>query len=225
MPSSSAATSATSARSTRSSRSAIMLVLLLEPVDHRRRAAASLRRRCGKTLRSSSVWWLVTDAAVGLAERAERPVVLADRHAVDERAHGGGVGVAGRDLLDEVAQLVELGAQVVVDVDQVPAGGLLRRACSCAPGRARGPVGPRRLVPRALVAEPARRRPGVGVDGERRRRRRGRRGAGARLAAAAAARRRRPARARRARPPRRSAAGRRREATGEDVRAHPVRRA
>ena len=88
MPSSSAATSATSARSTRSSRSAICScsssrrsITGPSPVV----AAAQVREDAAVLERV-----VVRDrAAVGLAERPERPVVLADRHAVDERAHGG----------------------------------------------------------------------------------------------------------------------------------------
>ena len=44
--------------------------------------------------------------------------------AMNERAAAGSAAPRG-DLLDDVAQLRELGAQVVVDVDQVAAGGLL----------------------------------------------------------------------------------------------------
>ena len=78
---------------------------------------------------------------------------------------------AGGDLLDQVAQLGELGAQRVVDVDQVPAGGLLARRCSA-----------RRVAARARSAacdssharSSLRRRAGVGRR-RRRERRRGRR--------------------------------------------------
>ena len=65
------------------------------------------------------------DPAVGRAVDAEGPVVLADRHAVEERADVARVDVAGGELGDELAQPVELAAQVVVDVDEVLARGLL----------------------------------------------------------------------------------------------------
>ena len=88
--------SATSAWSTRSSRSAICSCSSSRRSitgAERGVAAAQVReRRCGPRACGGSV----TDAAVGLAERAERPVVLADRHAVDERPHGGRVAARRR---------------------------------------------------------------------------------------------------------------------------------
>ena len=59
------------------------------------------------------------DAAVARAERAERPVVLAQRHLVERRAGVAGGQRAVAHLGEHVAQLGELGAQHVVDVDQV----------------------------------------------------------------------------------------------------------
>ena len=99
------------------------------------------------------------DAAVALAERAERPAVLADRHAGDVRARRRGLALALRDLGDEVAQLCQLAPQAVVDVDQVPAGRLLVRAVPAA-RVASGAGGAGRLVPWLLVAQP---RPSSGV--------------------------------------------------------------
>ena len=117
IPSGSPPTSASIARSTRSSRSAITSCSSSRRSMTGARSASRVRR-CGKT---DSVLERVVaghDAAVGGAEGAERPAVLADRHAVDERAHGGGVAVAGGDLRDQVAQPGELRAQAVVDVDR-----------------------------------------------------------------------------------------------------------
>ena len=79
------------------------------------------------------------DPAVGLAVRAEGPVVLPHRHLVEVRPRGAGVDRARRDLVDQVADLVEFGAQVVVDLDQLRAVGLLLGGVG--PGRVTGRAG------------------------------------------------------------------------------------
>ena len=188
------------------------LVLLLEPVDH----GSQLRVAASQVGEDAAVLERVVvgdDAAVGLAEGAERPVVLADRHPVDERADRARVGRPARDLLDQVAQAGQLGAKGVVDVDQVPAGGLLVIAVATVRirRRRRRPLG---VVPRSLGAEarhrrraspwpraapsPAPRWPAAPVQ----------RGRAPPLRARS-----RPARAPPARPPRRSAGRRRRRTT------------
>src|SRR3712207_8054509 len=53
------------------------------------------------------------------AVRAERPVVLPQRHRVDHRARVARADGAVRDLLHEGAQPGQLGPQVVVHVDEV----------------------------------------------------------------------------------------------------------
>ena len=84
--------------------------------------------------------------AVGLAVGAEGPVVLPHGHLVDGRAGRAGVQSARRHLVDQVVDLVQFAAQVIVDVDQVLAFGLLARSVGAVgfTGRAPGTVG---LVP------------------------------------------------------------------------------
>jgi hypothetical protein len=90
--------------------------------------------------------------AVGLAEQPERPIVLADRHAVEEGAHGGWVGLAVADLLEQLAQALQLRAQPVVNIDQVLGGGLLIGRVA-ALGIRRRSGGPRALVPGRLLGQ------------------------------------------------------------------------
>ncbi len=103
------------------------LVLLLEPVDHRHRvgvAGAQVREDPG-------VLEAVVpghDAAVRLAVGAERPVVLAHRHRVDRRPRRTHPEVPAHHLLDDVAHLGQLGAQVVVHVLEVLRHGELGRS-------------------------------------------------------------------------------------------------
>ena len=76
------------------------------------------------------------DPAVLLAVGTERPVVLPQRHRVDVRPRSARVEGAGRRLLDEVPQLRQLGAQVVVDLDEgLPGRALLRGVRLARPGR------------------------------------------------------------------------------------------
>ena len=134
-------------------------MLLLEPVDH----VAQLRRARLQVREHAPVLQRVVpghDPAVRRAVHAQRPVVLADGHPVQERADRGRVDVAGLELGDHLAQALQLGAQAVVHVDQVLAGGLLVGRVAGAGLRAR-PLGPVRLVPDRL-ARP-RRVPSSGV--------------------------------------------------------------
>ena len=191
------------------------------PGRARDRCAACGGRRCGP--RACGVG---DDPAVGLAEGAERPVVLADRHAVDERARGGGLGLArarparsGR-AAGSSSRGGRRGRRS--GAGRRPAPGR-RVARGSGPARAGGPRG---LVPRLLVAQPlpvVRRR----RDRERRRspcpRSAVDRAAPARAGSPARPRARRSrARAPRARPPRRSAARRRRRTTDRMYALIPV---
>ena len=93
-------------------------VLFRQPVDHRLegRVAAHEVREDRVVLEP-----VVTrdGSAVARAERAERPVVLAERHVVQRRAGLARGEAAFPHLAEDVAQLGELGAEHVVDVDQV----------------------------------------------------------------------------------------------------------
>src|SRR6478735_2789399 len=110
-------------------------------------------------------------AAVGLAVGAQCPLVLAHRQLVDDAPGPARVERAGLDLGDEVEQLAELGAQVVVHVDQVPAHpghlglglGAWRDGCAGAGRRHELAYGGRHLG-----AEAPDRRGVVGADDERR---------------------------------------------------------
>ena len=88
-------------------------------------------------------------AAVAAAEGAQRPVVLAQRHLAQGRARLARRDRSVADLGDDVAQLGELLAQVVVDVDQVLAGGAAAGAVLDLGARG-GATRPRRLVPLRL---------------------------------------------------------------------------
>ena len=94
------------------------LVLLLEPRHDRRRVGVvppQVREDRG-------VLEAVVpgdDPAVGLTVGAEAPVVLPHGHVVDGRPRRAGREVAAHHLVDDVAQLGELAAQVVVHVDEV----------------------------------------------------------------------------------------------------------
>ncbi len=126
-------------------------VLVGEPLDHRLEA----RVAAGEVWEDGVVLEAVVlrdDGAVARAERAERPVVLAQRHVVERRAAVARGHRAVAHLDEDVAQVGELGAQHVVDVDQVAPDEL------AAPGvgrvrRRRRPVRARRLVPGRGVAE------------------------------------------------------------------------
>ena len=105
--------------------------------------------------------------AVGLAVGAERPVVLPHRHRVDQRPGPAGVEAPGRDLVDQVEELRELGAQVVVDVDRGavrwPGRGRSRLCSACAEWY----VGRVRLVPGRRRHCGVRRRRGSGGPARR----------------------------------------------------------
>src|SRR5690348_408131 len=71
------------------------------------------------------------EAAVGLAVRAEGPVVLSHGHRVDRRTRRTDTERPCGDLLDQIAHLLELSPQMVVYVDQVLTGlQLVRRVGS-----------------------------------------------------------------------------------------------
>ena len=132
-------------------------------------SSGSLRSQVGEDAAVLERVVVGDDAAISLAERAERPVVLADRHPVEERAHRGRRRSSPRrDLLDQVAQAGRARRAGVVDVDQMPAGGLLARRVAAVRIR-RGAGRPRRHSSHARSA--LRRRTGVGRrrGGERRR--------------------------------------------------------
>src|SRR5450755_1613005 len=93
------------------------------------------------------------DPAIARAIRTQRPLVLADRHLVDEGPRRTDVDRALRHLLDQIAELAQLVAQGIVDVDQMLAGGLLIGGVA-APGIGCGPGRPSTLIPRFRSAEP-----------------------------------------------------------------------
>ncbi len=148
------------------------VVLLGQAIDDRLHAGVAAQVREDRVVLERVVRG--HDAAVARAERAQRPVVLAQRHLVEHRARVAGAERAVLDLRDQVAQLVELCAQHVVDVDQVLAG----RAAAVGVGgvglgRTMRPLG---LVPRhpgraahAVVGRgrDAERRPGAAARGRR----------------------------------------------------------
>jgi hypothetical protein len=93
------------------------LVLLAEPVEHRRQRAVAAAQ-IGEHALILDGMVHGQDPAVRRAERADRPVVLPHGQAVDERAGDGGVLDAGADRGDGLPHPFELGPKVIVDLDQ-----------------------------------------------------------------------------------------------------------
>src|SRR6478609_11153978 len=91
-------------------------------------------------------------SAIGLTEGTERPVVLPDRHTVEEGPQRGRVRGAGGDLVDRVPQPAQLCAETVMNIDQMPArrqfgGRVLALGVGLRAGR------PGALIPRLLLAQ------------------------------------------------------------------------
>ena len=128
----------------------------------------SRSRRYGNTLVSSIVWCVVTtrqyDSQYAPSVQLFCRIVIV---LISERARPTSRR-AGRDLVDELVQLPELAAQVVVHVDEVLRAGLLLRRVEAV--GVRGRVAGRVLSSHGCVG--LRRVPssGVGADGERPRR-------------------------------------------------------
>jgi hypothetical protein len=126
------------------------LVLFLETIEDRTDAVDTTQVRKDADVLQGVV--AGDDPAVLLAVGAEGPVVLPQRHPVDRRPRRADRSTAVRDLLDDVAKAGELGAERVVDVDEVLWRCLLDGGVGERRRRREGWAGA--LVPGRLVAEP-----------------------------------------------------------------------
>ena len=143
-------------------------VLLRQPVEH----GAEVGLAAAQVGEHRAVLERVVagdDPAVRLAVRPQRPVVLAHRHGVDLRPRGADAQLAAAHLVDDVAHLRQLAAQVVVDVDEVLGDGRLEvRRVARRRGRPGGLVpGQRGGESRAVVGGGGGERRSVGFAGSR----------------------------------------------------------